>query len=592
LKRSLTVLFPYAVFALLALISWNRWIQPYVDTGRELAVPWRVAHGGKLYREIHFHHGPLAPYAGAAIDRLAGRSLAARTVFAALVALLHLEALRRLAARVLAPGRAALATGLAVALAYFLRPGGWLFPFSFDTAIAVAALLWTLALAGRKTFAADLAAALCLTAALLSRPELGLAGMAAAGLESRERPRRLLLLLLLPLGVSALIYAGLSLGTPFATLVSDGWLALLKPPEAFRNVYRAYSGLDRPALRLAELALAGILLLLIGSLLAAAAALARAASRRPLLARVPEAIVLAVLAAAAIVAARPPAALAGTLGLVPPLPRIVPAVLVAAAIVRAVEIVRRKPPRGAFAAVPDAALALAALFAARLLLAAGYAGPYNAFFLPLPAVVACAGLWNAAEKWSAEIGEDLPRLVSEALFLLLVSRLLVFAGFYRGAGWATVETPAGSLALPEPVAQTTRLALQDLEGRLPAPGRLTGFPEAGFFNYVLGKENPLWLEQFFPGHLDEAGQTRAITELERDPPEALVLINVLAVGEGARAFGKDYSQRLGRAIDRDFRFAASYGPGARREERIGDPGFFIEIRVPAEGLSESTRRSR
>src|SRR5262249_10093808 len=37
--------FPYLVFAVLAAVSWNRWIEPYVDTGRELVVPWRVAHG-------------------------------------------------------------------------------------------------------------------------------------------------------------------------------------------------------------------------------------------------------------------------------------------------------------------------------------------------------------------------------------------------------------------------------------------------------------------------------------------------------------------------------------------------------------------
>ncbi len=580
MKRSLPVLFPYAVFALLALASWNRWIEPYVDTGRELAVPWRVSQGQRLYRDIRFYHGPLAPYAGAAIDRLAGRSLAARTAFAALLALLSLEALRRLAGRILAPGRAGLATGLAVALAYFLRPGGWLFPFSFDTAIAVAALTWALVLIGPETAASDLGAALCLAGALLSRPEIGFAGVLAAALEARKRPRRLKALLLLPLSCAVLAYAALSLGIPFATLVSDDWLALLRPPEAFRNVYRAYSGLDRPVLRLAELALAAILLLLVAALLTAAAALARAAGGRSLIARIPKGIALAALAAAAVVAARPPAALAETLSLLPPLPRVVPPVLAAAALVRLVEIARGRPPGGVFADVPDATLALATFFAARLLLAAGYAGPYNAFFLPLPAVVACAGLWRAGQKWSPQIGEDLPGLLSAALSLLLCSRILVMAGYYRGPGWARVATPAGDLTLSEPIARTTRLALQDLERSLSPRARFTGFPEAGFFNYVLGKSNPLSFEQFFPGCLDEAGQTRAIAELERDPPEAIVLINALAVGEGARAFGKDYSRRLGQAIDRDFSFAASYGPGARPQERIGDPGFFIEIRVP------------
>src|SRR5262249_20719488 len=97
---------PYAVFFALLAISWGRWIEPYVDSGRELMVPWRLAHGESLYREIHFHHGPLAPYAGAAVDRLFGASLAARVGLALFVALFHLECLRRLTLRFLTAGRA------------------------------------------------------------------------------------------------------------------------------------------------------------------------------------------------------------------------------------------------------------------------------------------------------------------------------------------------------------------------------------------------------------------------------------------------------------------------------------------------------
>ena len=59
---------PYAVFLLLAAISWNRWIEPFVDTGRELMVPARVAQGERLYRDVRFYYGPLAPYVAAGVD--------------------------------------------------------------------------------------------------------------------------------------------------------------------------------------------------------------------------------------------------------------------------------------------------------------------------------------------------------------------------------------------------------------------------------------------------------------------------------------------------------------------------------------------
>ena len=40
--KTLRILFPHAVFFLLLLVSWNRWMEPFVDSGRELMVPPRM----------------------------------------------------------------------------------------------------------------------------------------------------------------------------------------------------------------------------------------------------------------------------------------------------------------------------------------------------------------------------------------------------------------------------------------------------------------------------------------------------------------------------------------------------------------------
>ena len=117
-----------------------------------------------------------------------GRSLPARVALAAAIALLHLAGLSALSRRMLTGGRAALAVSAAVAAAVFLRPGGWMFPFSFDTAIAVAALTWSVELFLRGS---DSAAAACLLAALLSRPEMGAVGAALLAFSARREPRRL-----------------------------------------------------------------------------------------------------------------------------------------------------------------------------------------------------------------------------------------------------------------------------------------------------------------------------------------------------------------------------------------------------------------
>jgi hypothetical protein len=582
IRPGLAAALPLAVFALLALISWNRWIEPYVDSGRELMVPWRLAHGERLYRDVHFHHGPLGPYLAAIVDTAAGPSLPARLGLCAAVALLHLAALGRVARRLLSPGRAALATALAVSTAFFLRPGGWLFPFSLDVALSVAALTGALALfTADPSPRRDAAIGACVLAALLARPEIGMAGAFVLAAAARRAPRRLVALAAAPILAAGAGYAALSVGIPGRTLVRDGWLCLIDPPEAFRNVYRAYAGLDRPGLRSAELLLALMVLALIGALLVASAETVKRleTSGHPAAARGAEAAGVAVLLAAAGVAARPPVFLAESLGLLPPLVRVVPPALVLAALWRAGQALRRARPQ--VPAIPDAFVWMSALFAARLLFAAAYVGPYDAFFLPLPLVVAAAALFQAADRLAPRVGRILPRLTAQALAVFVLFRGIALAELYRGIPWPLVRTPAGALRLPEPVASATAGALDALSS-LPPSAALAGFPETGFFNYVLERRSPLWLEQFFPGHLDADAETRAIAVLAAHPPEALLRANVLAVGEGARAFGRDYDVRLDAAARAQYRTLAVFGPGARPGAVIGDPDFFVEISVPNE----------
>lgn len=596
MSRRAAGLLPYAVFFLLAAISWNRWIEPFVDTGRELMVPARVAQGEALYRDVRFYYGPLAPYFAAATDLVFGRSFPARIALAGLIALLHLEALRRLARRLLPEGLAALVTSLAVGVAFFLRPGGChLFPYSLDTSIAVAAVTGALVLAASGgSPRRDSGAAVCLFAALLARPEIGLAAIAALVVErlAGRDPvvkRRLLLLAAVPIAAAALNYAALSAGTPAEILSKEGWLTFLFLPREFANVYSSFSGVNRPGLRAAELALAVIALVFVGLwLLVASIASARARARSTAAARVIEAAALAVLAAVGFVFLFPPAGLADTVALVPPLVRPLPPLLLVAALAGALRRFRDRSRPSIADGVPDSALLLALFFSVRLLLAAGYVGPYSGFYLPLPIVVASVLLLRAAARVPSRVEvaprpESFPRLVAAALAIFLAARIASLASSYRHPSWSRVDTPAGSLMVPEPVAGATRSALADLARRVPPGGTIAGFPEVGFFNWVLGRRNPLAQDQFFPGHLDRVAEEEAIGRLRSRPPDAVVLMNVLTIGHGPTAFGRDYLQRLGGFVDEEFRTAAVFGPGAKQGPRIGDRDFFIEVRVPRAG---------
>jgi hypothetical protein len=581
---------PFVAFGALAAVSWNRWIEPYVDSGRELMIPWRLAHGERLYRDLHFHHGPLGPWLAAVVDAAAGPSLPARLGLCAAITLVHLATLSALSRRFLAPGRAALAASVAVAAAFFLRPGGWLFPFSLDVAIAVTALTAALALGDREDSPrADAAAGVCVLAALLSRPELGLAGAVILAWGARTRPRRIVALCAAPILASAVGYAFLSIGAPLRSLVEDGWLRVLRPPSAFANVYRAYAGLDRPGLRLAEMGLATFAVAFIGAFLLAGSWIASRldATGRPGSARAVEAVSVAVLAAAAFLRARPPGSLAESLSFWPPLVRLVPPAIVLAAALRVLRSFRSDARRDGSSAIPDVVVWMAALFAIRLLLAAGYVGPYDAFFLPLPLVVAIAGVFRAADRLAPAAGRALPRLTAAAIGIFALYRSAALVDLYRGRAWGAVETPAGSLRLPEPIAGATSAALGVLR-RLPPGATLAGFPEAGFFNYVLGRRNPFWVEQFFPGHFDEQSEARAIAVLTSRPPDVLVRANVVAVGEGSPAFGRDYLRHLDQASRESYRTVAMFGPGAREGARIGDPGFFVELAVPR-GAADAER---
>jgi hypothetical protein len=67
-----------AAVALLAFIqSYARWLDPIIDTGRDLYIPEQLARGAKLYRDIRYQYPPLAPYLLALITGGIGHSLTA-----------------------------------------------------------------------------------------------------------------------------------------------------------------------------------------------------------------------------------------------------------------------------------------------------------------------------------------------------------------------------------------------------------------------------------------------------------------------------------------------------------------------------------
>jgi hypothetical protein len=146
----------YALLALLVAIaalafvqSCQRWLDPIIDTGRDLYIPEQLLHGARLYRDIRYQYPPLGPYLLAAITAVIGHSLAAYTAIGLLQSLViaaGLWVVGRRAAGAIAGFVAAL---FFVALS-FCGASTWganfLFPYTYAATIGMALLMIALAL--------------------------------------------------------------------------------------------------------------------------------------------------------------------------------------------------------------------------------------------------------------------------------------------------------------------------------------------------------------------------------------------------------------------------------------------------------------
>lgn len=53
-------------------VSWRKWPDALVDSGRELYIPWRLSQGAVLYRDVDDFYGPLSQYFNAGLFKLFG----------------------------------------------------------------------------------------------------------------------------------------------------------------------------------------------------------------------------------------------------------------------------------------------------------------------------------------------------------------------------------------------------------------------------------------------------------------------------------------------------------------------------------------
>jgi len=141
-QRVAVVLCIGAAFALNAAVTWQRWGDLIVDTGRELDTPKQLASGKMLYRDVRYYYGPLVPYFHAVLYRAFGVELSVLTTagltLAASLAWLSYRLLRQFLGRL--PATVGSVVVLTInAFGYYLHPNvfNFILPYSFPATYGI-----------------------------------------------------------------------------------------------------------------------------------------------------------------------------------------------------------------------------------------------------------------------------------------------------------------------------------------------------------------------------------------------------------------------------------------------------------------------
>ncbi|HYN41965.1 MAG TPA: hypothetical protein VE129_09330 [Thermoanaerobaculia bacterium] len=494
-----------ALFAFLASLSWLRWASFQGDLSREWTVPMRLAAGERLWKDVGYYYGPLAPHAVAGAFRAFGSTVATYVGFGLLAAGGTLAAILVSGRRFLGPAASAGVAAVAVGvLAFAPENGAFVAPYAMAALLSIG-LSWgafLLAASGRVGLA-GVAGAL----ALLAKPEAAPALLGAALATGAWRAGIRLLAIAALLAAS--VYGVAMAGIPVAELVSYGPLRHLSMPPEFRELYLRVSGLH-PALiaRGAGGLLAGSALLAGWSLLATGLV-----SRRTRLGIAGGTLFVAGLLANA-AALREPIVTTGVRGL--------PLLLGVAGFVAFVDLRRG-----------DAS--------ARLPLAAVSALPAVAWLLGLR----IPRLADASVRPRVTLFAVVPLLLAPLLFL---PRLVLF---YR-APRTEVSGPAGRWFPPgeegelfsKLAAHLTRAGVKDRD--------LAIFPESGALGFLLGVRSPLRFEQVLPGHVDSRVDRDLAADLDRARPGFVVLVSRPTPEYGPVVFGRDYAVEIAARLARDY----------------------------------------
>ncbi len=545
-------LLPHLVFAVLFVATFKRWILPFEDSGREMNAALRLADGEVLYRDVGYPYGPLPPVIDGLLLRAFGRSLDVLVAWRTVLALLGVEALRRLARR-LAPGEelAAAVSTFAIAACAFGVGGSWPFPYSVAALAGMVGVWWAIELAlsaesWQASFAAGAVAGLAAATKLEFLP-VALAGPALVlGL---RRPRKeAFWASAWALATAAIAYAVPIVLFGEGLMKRQGFLIALSVPEPWRRVYESvlFGGLTP-----ADFAREGIRDVLFPSALGIALALLlRTWGRTSNLVLPP-----LLFAAGGLTFFSPGN---GWLHALLPLS----ACVAIGGLARAAIAWRHEGSSADPAAVGVALVMLPALLRQPFFLRNPV---YGAFSAPLALVVALCWIGRHTRA---------RRLFTALVFGLFAAQVALRV---QGIGMAVMtrtDLPRASLFLVPGESRFVTEAARVIRETVPEGGTIGIFPEPGFLLFVTGRKNPFVDELFLPGGQDAVAEDLMIRRLRERPPDALLVTDRAYPEYGPAIYGRGLLDRFFLEVSR------RYVPAGR----IGGEAGPVPLRHASEGL--------
>jgi 4-amino-4-deoxy-L-arabinose transferase-like glycosyltransferase len=547
--------------AVQTILTWRKWPDPLIDFGRELYVPWQIVEGAVLYRDIVHYYGPLGVHLNALLFGIFGVGFSTIIFFnltllaACTVGLYFL--LRSMSERI----AATLAVFLflsAFAFGNYVGIGNYNFlsPYSHDTVFGVYLCLGMLAafrawmLTGRRLWIA--VAGLAFGGAYLTKPEITVAAVAITGVAFlasfllRGESGRLFdnnqlaaswalfaLCAVIPVAAFNLWFVARIPGIDGWISIHSAWVAAFGTEELRNSLTNlTFMGMDNPAENLKRLATGSFVgLIAVAGLFFLGLLAGRCRKSSPGLSAM-WAVLLFVFAGFLVLFLGRDFLQIGRFLVVSS------ALLV---IFRAAMFWKSRTPTLAVSAlwsVFGLALLLKMLLNPRI--------EHYGFFQAMPAMLDLTlFLIHDIPKLQGRFGGNarLARIASALLIFCVAAGLLRKAHVIWNLKTFPVASGADVIRAFDPRIVPTGAIVDALYKEIvlnhPDAKSLMVFPEGISLNYLVRKKSPTRLFEFVPPALAFYGQERLLQEMNKNPPDLIVLISRDIREFGSPVFGHD-----------------------------------------------------